>query len=96
MSILVVGSVALDTVETPSGSVLDAMGGSALYFSSASRFFAKTNVVGVVGKDFDFSQIKFLQNDGVNLDGLVVEEGKTFRWGGKYHNELNLRDTLFT
>ena len=96
MSILVVGSVALDTVETPSGSVLDTMGGSALYFSSASRFFAKTNVVGVVGKDFDFSQVKFLQNDGVNLDGLVVEEGNTFRWGGKYHDELNLRDTLFT
>lgn len=96
MSILVVGSVALDSVETPFGSVTDALGGSALYFSSAARFFSQTNVVGVVGTDFDFSKIEFLKAEGVDLEGLIVEEGQTFRWGGKYHPEMNLRDTLYT
>lgn len=96
MSILVVGSVAYDSVETPSGSVEDALGGSALYFSSAARFFAPVNVVGVVGNDFDFSRIRFLKQDHVDLEGLVVEEGETFRWGGKYRDNLDDRDTIYT
>ena len=96
MSILVVGSVAYDSVETPQGKVTDALGGSALYFSSAARFFAPVNVVGVVGKDFDFSEIEFLKADNVDLKGVAVEEGETFRWGGKYHSNFDDRDTLYT
>ncbi|MDZ7332150.1 MAG: PfkB family carbohydrate kinase [candidate division KSB1 bacterium] len=96
MSVLVVGSVALDTVETPFGKVDDAIGGSATYFSAAASYFTDVNIVAVVGEDFPIDQIKFLQARGVNLDGLVVKPGKTFRWGGKYDFDLNQRETLFT
>ncbi len=96
MSILVVGSIALDTVETAHGRVEDAPGGSALYFSAAASFFAPVNVVGVVGEDFDFAEIAFLQERQVDLRGLKVEKGETFRWGGRYHADMNHRDTLFT
>ena len=96
MSILVVGSVALDTVETPHGKADDALGGSALFFSTAASFFSPVNLVGVVGNDFDFSKIEFLKEKQVDLSGLVVEEGETFRWGGKYKKNINLRDTIFT
>ncbi len=96
MSILVVGSIAYDTVETPYGSVQDSPGGSALYFSAAASLFSPVNVVGVVGSDFNASKISFLKKRGVNLDGLYVESGDTFRWGGRYHKDLNQRDTLFT
>ncbi len=96
MSILVVGSIALDTIETPRGKVADSPGGSALYFSAAASFFAPVNVVGVVGDDFNFSEIEFLTERQVDLTGLMVEKGKTFRWGGRYHANMNHRDTLFT
>ncbi|RMF61094.1 MAG: sugar kinase [Calditrichaeota bacterium] len=96
MSILVVGSIALDTVETPFGNAQDSLGGSALYFSAAASFFAPVNLVGVVGKDFDFSKIEFLKQRGVDFEGLGVEDGETFRWGGRYHKNMNQRDTLFT
>ena len=96
MSILVVGSLAYDTVETPWGKMDDALGGSALYFSAAASHFSPINVVGVVGSDFDSSKISFLKKRGVNFDGLYVESGDTFRWGGRYHEDLNQRDTLFT
>jgi len=96
MSILVVGSVAYDSVETPSGKATDVLGGSALYFSAAARYFAPVNVVGVVGKDFEFSKIEFLKQDNVDLEGVVMDEGETFRWGGKYHSNLDDRDTLYT
>jgi len=96
MSLLVVGSIAFDTVETPYGNRNDSLGGSALYFSAAASFFCPVNVVGVVGSDFDASKISFLKKRGVNLDGLYVESGDTFRWGGRYHKDLNQRDTLFT
>ncbi len=96
MNILVVGSVALDTVETPFGSVDDSPGGSALYFSHAASFFAPVNVVGVVGTDFDMNLIKAGKNRPINFDGVYTEEGKTFRWGGRYHKDPNKRDTLFT
>ena len=96
MSLLVVGSIALDTVETPYGNRNDSLGGSALYFSAAASFFTPVNVVGVVGSDFDQSKISFLKKRRVNLDGLYVESGDTFRWGGRYHRDLNQRDTLFT
>jgi len=96
MSLLVVGSIAYDTVETPYGSVKDSLGGSALYFSAAASFFCGVNVVGVVGSDFDASKISFLKKRGINFDGLYVESGDTFRWGGRYHRNMNQRDTLYT
>lgn len=96
MSILVVGSIAYDSVETPANKVEDALGGSSLYFSAAASLFTPVNVVGVVGTDFNKQDLTFLQQRGVNLDGVTVEEGKTFRWGGRYHQNMNQRDTLFT
>lgn len=96
MSVLVVGSIALDTVKTPYGNADDSLGGSALYFSAAASLFGPVDVVGVVGSDFDASKISFLKKRNVNFDGLYVESGDTFRWGGRYHKNLNKRDTLFT
>jgi sugar/nucleoside kinase (ribokinase family) len=96
MSVLVVGSIAYDTVKTPYGNAEDSPGGSALYFSAAASIFGPVNLVGVVGSDFDSSKISFLKNRGVNLSGLSVESGETFRWGGRYHKDLGRRDTLFT
>ncbi len=96
MQILVVGSIAFDTVETPLASVEDSPGGSALYFSNAAGFFAPVNVVGVVGSDFDLSKIQLANSQSINFDGLYSENGKTFRWGGRYYEDPNKRDTLFT
>jgi sugar/nucleoside kinase (ribokinase family) len=96
MNILVVGSIAFDTVETPEQSVHDSPGGSALYFSNAASFFAPVNVVGVVGDDFDLNDIDFGIKRPINFDGLYTEKGKTFRWGGRYYDDPNKRDTLFT
>lgn len=98
MSLLIVGSVALDSVETPFGKVEGALGGSAVYISAAASYFtAPIRLVGVVGGDFSKEYIQFLESRQIDLDGLqIVENGKTFRWGGKYHYDLNVRDTLFT
>ncbi len=96
MSVLVVGSVALDSVETPFGKVNDALGGSATYFSAAASYFTHVNVVAVVGEDFPHDQIEFLKKRNVNFDGLNTKPGKTFRWGGKYVFDLNQRETLYT
>jgi sugar/nucleoside kinase (ribokinase family) len=98
VSLLVVGSVALDTVETPFGNVKDALGGSAVYISVAASYFTTPiRLVAVVGGDFPKEHIQFLESHQIDLDGLQkVESGKTFRWGGKYHYDLNVRDTLFT
>ncbi len=98
MSLLVVGSVALDTVETPFGKVQDALGGSAVYISAAASYFTNPiRLVAVVGGDFPKEHIKFMESRQIDLDGLqIIENGKTFRWGGKYHYDLNVRDTLFT
>jgi len=96
MSILVVGSIALDSVETQQGKVTDSPGGSALFFSASASFFAPVNLVGVVGEDFDFNHIDFLKNKNVDFMGLKVEKGETFRWGGRYHSNMNQRDTLYT
>ncbi|KAA3616940.1 MAG: sugar kinase [Calditrichaeota bacterium] len=96
MSILVVGSIAYDTIETPNGKMDDALGGSTLFFTAAASLFAQINVVGVIGSDFQKEELKFLEQRDVNFDGLYVEEGKTFRWGGRYHKNMNQRDTLFT
>ncbi len=96
MSILVVGSIAYDSVETPFGKRENALGGSTIYFSSAAGIFAPVNIVGVVGDDFNHEDIAFLEDRQVNFDGMHRAEGKTFRWGGKYHANMNKRDTLFT
>lgn len=96
MSVLVVGSAALDSIEAPLGKADDVLGGSAIYFSSAASFFTKVHVVAVVGEDFPTPDINYLTEREVDLSGLFVEKGKTFRWGGKYDFNLNARSTLFT
>jgi sugar/nucleoside kinase (ribokinase family) len=96
MSVLVVGSAALDSVETPHGKVENALGGSAFFFSSAASYFTKVHLVAVVGEDFPMNELDYLKQKNVDLSGLVTEKGKTFRWGGKYHENMNDRDTLYT
>jgi sugar/nucleoside kinase (ribokinase family) len=98
VSVLVVGSLALDSIETPFGSAKDALGGSAVYISAAASYFVSPiRLVGVVGGDFPKTGFAFLQEREVDLDGLqVIEDGKTFRWSGRYHYDLNMRDTLST
>lgn len=97
MKLLMVGSIALDTVETPHGKVADAVGGSAVYGAYAAACFTKPSIVGVVGEDFPKREVKSLQGRGVNTDGLMlVNGGKTFRWGGRYMEDMNQRETLFT
>jgi sugar/nucleoside kinase (ribokinase family) len=97
LGLLVVGSLGLDTVITPFDKVEDALGGSATFISLAASYFSgPVELVGVVGKDFPDEYVKLLEDHNVDLEGLQKEEGKTFRWGGKYHYDLNVRDTLFT
>ncbi len=94
--LLVVGSVAIDAVETPFGREDEALGGSALYFSSAASLFAGVGVVAVVGEDFPISELGFLEERGVNLRGLRRAPGRTFRWKGRYGFDLNEAHTLET
>jgi sugar/nucleoside kinase (ribokinase family) len=96
MSLLVVGSVAYDSIETPFDKVEDALGGSATYFSSVASFFTPVNLVAVVGEDYEHEKIRFLKKRGVNFDGLTTEPGKTFRWSGKYLKNMNDRETIYT
>lgn len=97
MSLLVVGSLALDTVATPFDKINDALGGSATYISLAASYFSgPINLVGVVGSDFPKNYISLLEDHNIDTDGLQIMEGKTFRWSGKYHYDLNVRDTLLT
>jgi sugar/nucleoside kinase (ribokinase family) len=96
MSVLVVGSVALDTVETPHGKKEEALGGSAVYFSVSCANFAPVSLVAVVGKDFPAGYRAILEEKGVDLAGLQVVEGETFRWGGAYSRDMNEAVTRFT
>lgn len=96
MSILVVGSIALDSVETPFGKVEEVLGGSAVYFSTAASFFVPVKLVGVVGKDFPGQHLDFLRQRNIDLKGLTQEEGATFRWKGNYSYDLNEARTLDT
>ena len=96
MSVTVVGSVALDTVETPSGKNIDGLGGAAVYFSLAACQFNPVHLVGVVGEDFPDRHIALLESKSIHLDGLEKAPGKTFRWTGRYHDDVNERDTLDT
>lgn len=94
--ILVVGSVAFDDVETPFGTVEHVLGGSTLYFAAAAGLFAPVRVVSVVGTDMDLADLRFLEDRGVDLAGLQVEQGETFHWAGRYDYDLNATETLAT
>lgn len=96
MGILVVGSVALDSVKTPFGEITDGLGGAATFFSIAASYFTDVAIVAVVGSDFPREHIDLLERRGVDLRGLVTEEGETFRWSGEYGFDLNSRDTIET
>lgn len=96
MSVLVVGSVALDSVETPLGSVTKVLGGSAVYFATAASLYTKVNLVAVAGTDFPTEHIQFLKERGVDIAGLEIAEGETFRWAGRYDYERNITETLDT
>lgn len=96
MSILVVGSVAFDSVETPFGKANDVLGGSATYFSTAASYFSDVKLVAVVGEDFPDEHVDFLKNKGVDVNGLQRTAGKTFRWQGRYDYDLNEAHTLAT
>ena len=98
MSILVVGTVAFDAIETPFGKTDKIVGGAATYICLSSSFFAKNlNLVSVVGEDFPSDAIQMLKNKSVDIAGLQIKKGeKTFFWSGKYHNDMNTRDTLDT
>lgn len=98
MDLVVVGSVGLDYVETPFGKIENALGGAATYISLTASYFTKpVQLIGVVGDDFPKEHINMLEEHMVELENLeIVEGGKTFRWGGKYHYDLNVRDTIYT
>jgi sugar/nucleoside kinase (ribokinase family) len=96
MSILVVGSVAYDTVETPFGRAERVLGGSASFFAVAASFFAPVNLVGVVGSDFGEGQLRAFRGRPIDLSGLERMDGATFHWQGKYSYDLNARDTICT
>lgn len=94
MSIVVVGSIGYDTIETQNGSVADALGGSAAYFALAARFFAPVSVVAAVGTDFRPDHRELFTDRNIDLRGLETRQGPTFRWHGRYHEDMNKRDTL--
>jgi sugar/nucleoside kinase (ribokinase family) len=96
MSLVVVGSVALDSVETPFGRRDGVLGGSATYFSTAASFFGPVRLVAVVGEDFPAEHTRFLESRGVDLGGLARRPGQTFRWKGRYEFDLNTAHTLET
>jgi len=96
MSILVVGSVAIDSVKTPFGERREALGGSATYFSMAASFFDKANIVATVGTDFPKKYITLFRTKGIGTKGLHTAHGKTFRWKGWYDYDLNTAHTVYT
>ena len=96
MSVLVVGSVAYDTLETPAGRAEKILGGSASYFALAASYFTDVNLVGVVGDDFGPEQMGAFEGRRIDLSGLEKASGKTFHWQGKYSTDLNSRETICT
>jgi sugar/nucleoside kinase (ribokinase family) len=96
MSILVVGTVAFDTIETPFGKADSVLGGSATYFSTSASYFSDVNLVAVVGTDFPDEHIESLKSRNIDVEGLKRVEGKTFRWKGRYEYDLNQAHTLDT
>ena len=98
MSLVVIGTVAFDAIETPFGKTDKIVGGAATYASlAASYFYEKVKIVGVVGDDFHREDIQSIKDHGIDVEGLQIKEGeKSFFWAGKYHNDMNSRDTLIT
>ncbi|HEY4733881.1 MAG TPA: PfkB family carbohydrate kinase [Gemmatimonadaceae bacterium] len=96
MSVLVVGSVALDSVETPFGKADDVLGGSANFFSAAASHLTQVSVVGVIGSDYPVDKLDDLKKRGVDYSGLERAEGSSFRWRGRYRHDLNSAETLET
>jgi len=96
MSVLAVGSVALDGVETPFGKADRVLGGSAVFFAAAASLFNSVQVVGVVGDDYPMEELDFLRERGVDLSGVEQAEGESFYWAGRYAYDLNSRETLET
>lgn len=94
MSVLVVGTVAFDSIETPVASAERILGGSAAYFAMTASFFTPVQIVGVIGEDFPKEYLDILSKRGIDLAGLKTEKGDTFHWRGRYHEDLNVRDTL--
>jgi len=94
--LLVVGSVALDTVRTPFGEASEVLGGSAAYFATAASYFTTVDLIAVVGEDFPDQHLKFLKSRGIDLTGLERRKGDTFRWKGEYSYQLNEARTLDT
>ena len=94
MSVLVTGSVALDTIETPYGRVESVLGGSAVYFALAASYFSPVRLIGVVGEDFPQEHVELLRSRGVDTSGLHVVEGKTFRWQGRYAGQMADAETV--
>ncbi len=92
--VLVVGSVALDDIQTPLEEHKNLLGGSASYASVAASYFSTVQFVGIVGSDFPKEHLEFFASLGIDLEGLQVAEGKTFRWSGKYHWDMNSRETI--
>lgn len=96
MELTVVGSVALDTVETPHGRNDEGLGGAATFFSLAAANYVPVHMVAVVGEDFPNEHVGLLKSKNINTEGLETASGKTFRWAGRYHDDMNNRDTLDT
>lgn len=96
MSILCVGSIALDSIETPFGRADRVLGGSGVYFTAAATLFSPVQLVGVVGDDYPLDDLAFLAERGADLSGIEQASGESFFWAGRYHYDLNTRDTLET
>lgn len=94
MSVLVVGTVAFDSIETPVGSVERVLGGSASYFALGASYFAPVRIVGVIGQDFPQDYLDLFTQRGVDIQGIKRERGDTFHWRGRYHEDINQRDTI--
>jgi sugar/nucleoside kinase (ribokinase family) len=94
MSIVVVGFLAYDTVETPVGKVEEVLGGGASYFAIAARFFSPVSIVAVVGSDFKPEDMRLFTDRNIDVRGVAKREGQTTRWHGRYHEDMNRRDTL--
>jgi sugar/nucleoside kinase (ribokinase family) len=96
MGILVVGSVAFDSIKTPFGEREEILGGAASYFSVAASYFTDVSMIGVVGEDFPEEHVSFFKRKGIDTSGLQRKKGKTFRWKGEYSADMNSRTTLDT